>query len=396
MTHNNKEFIIKNATIIMDDKSSLNNASIHVQNGIINAISQKPLTQHSDTKIINANGKILGPGLIDMHIHGCGGFDTESVTEEDFNSKVKHMEQNLHEIQNFLCSNGITSFQLAIIPNKNTLHSIQEALKLKEAKRWEKSFIGVYTEGPFINPSKRGGLSLESIQPYSKNCLYDYLHFKKNDRDSLISCMTIAPETLHSDEIYAILSENSIKAAFGHSMVSVKDVPRISCMHITHLFNAMSPLNHKEQGLAALPFLKEFQNVSFELICDTVHVCPEMLEIVFSAIGTKNLCLISDGMSYAGMKPGEFSYLGKTAVNDGKCCRFKEEGTLIGSSLLINKTGKILFDTGLISINEFFQIAASNPARVLSLKDRGNIEVGKRADMILVDSSLNISDIFCS
>ncbi len=396
MLHNNKNFIINNASIVIDTHTITEKASLSVENGIIKAISKTPIKPPKGIESIDAHEKILGPGLIDMHIHGCAGFDTASVIDNDVESSALHMEKNISNINDFLTSQGITSFQLAIVPSLKTLFYIQKALQNSNAQSWKDSLIGVYTEGPFINERKRGGISLESILAYTKENLDAYLHFTRDNGQKLISCMTIAPELIKTDELYQELKDNDIKAAWGHSCSFLDELPNIKDIHITHLFNAMTPLDHKRQGLAGLPFLRSFQDATFELICDTVHVCPEMLELVFTTIGTKNLCLISDGMSQAGLPKGEFEYMGKIAVNDGICCRYKDDGLLIGSSMLINKTGQMLFKKGLITVNEFFQIASTNPAKALNLSDRGSIEVGKRADLLLVDNNLNITDIFCT
>jgi len=394
--------MLTNAKIIMGNGKIIKDGSILVENGRIKGLYEKSDKHSVCQTIIDAQGKTAGPGLIDMHIHGCGGYNIELAAHMPSTESATHMAKTLSGMTAFLRSRGVTSFQLTMITDIAILSSVQVALSLAKQRtdcleHWTDALLGIYPEGPFINLSKKGGLLAESIEPFTPEYLEKLLSFTHPYTGRpLITTMVTAPELPRADELYTMLKSAGIKTAWGHSDAYIDDLPIREGVHLTHLFNAMNGLDHKRAGLATLPFLKNYSDATFELICDTVHVNPSMLELIFSTLGTERICLISDGMSQAGMEASGFNYVGQEAVNDGITCRFKETGVLIGSAMLSPDTARGLFTQGLIDAEGFFRIAAVNPARVLNLKDRGILEEGKRADIVLVDDGMNITDVFCT
>lgn len=418
MTHNEKTFLIKNAKIFGHDNCD----TIFVRNGVVESISSGlPQNSHSsasDVPVFDAAKKFAGTGLCDMHIHGAGGFDTASPDRR----------KNLEGMATFLASRGITTFQPTIVADLQTLREISDALEQSEILRRHVS--GVYMEGPFIAPEKKGGLPAECIHaPSDTEFLRDVLAVQYNGKP-LVQTMTVAPELQGAEKITAMLNEAGVKVAWGHSAAFLENVPpsaqatpaqaqtpvpaqtapqspqRTSQVaplaktapaqtapHITHLFNAMNGLDHRHPGLATVPFLREYKDATFELICDTVHVKPAMLSLVINALGTERLCVISDAMSGAGLGAGETTYLGKQVVCDGKASYYKDSGTLIGSAAIIADTTRDLCHANALSAEDFFRMASVNPRRVLGIHDR-DIAVGSRAEIILVDDDLNITDVF--
>ena len=365
-----------NTTLISGEKI-IPHANITVRRGIIQSIRQDTTT--TTFPIIDAKNKIAGPGLIEMHIHGTGGVGN---SENEIKTKLETMAS-------FLEKNGVTTFQPTMVLQMKVLDFIQQALLT--SKELQNKIPGVYLEGPFIHPERRGGIPLEGVETFSEERLEDILMFKVGGRP-LVKTMTIAPELEFSEEATKILEENQVIVAWGHSNAFIDQVRNRKPQHLTHLFNTMQGIDHRRPGLALLPFLKENKDLSFEIIADGVHVHPSMLEMIFSHPAAKNLCLISDCI-HAGPTESDFTYLGQDVVYDGKVIRYKQSGTLIGSASLITLTAKELFKKGLIDEIGFFRIASSNPARVLKLKDRGSIEVGKRADILLFEKDMTLSDV---
>lgn len=398
MTHFKTDYAIINAELVIGQAGSpassspndeiLHKAGLIVRQGNIQEIfadstEAQSQAQKLNLEIIDAGGAWLGPGLIDMHIHGCGGRDTGEPDMKDV----------LEAMADFLCQRGITSFQPAVVPTVETMARTQAALEASKTAAYH--VCSVYNEGPFIAPEKKGGLPAESLRPFTTDYMKQLLSFRHPATGRpLLGTMTVAPELEGADTAWEIAMEAGARIAWGHSAAFADDLPRRQGVHLTHLFNAMNGIDHRRPGLAIAPFLRQYQDATYELIADTVHVNPLTMEFLIRSLGTERLCLISDAMAAAGMGPRESVYLGRQVVCDGRVSRYKEGNTLIGSAMLIHDTGRQLVQAGLLDVAGFFRIASVNPARVLGLTDRGAVEAGRRADLLLLDKELEVQEVF--
>lgn len=389
MTHHKTDYAIIHAEILAGSQPhTIHEGGILVAQGKIQEIfpdSQQAAAKarQQGLEIIDAGGAWLGPGLIDMHIHGCGGRDTG---EQDLQTALETMAE-------FLCQRGITSFQPAVFPSVETMERAQTALEASRTAAYH--VASVYNEGPFIAPEKKGGLPAESLRPFTADYMARLLSFRHPATGRpLLGTMTVAPELEGADTAWEMAKEAGTRVAWGHSAAYADGLPRRQCVHLTHLFNAMNGIDHRRPGLAIVPFLRHYQDATYELIADTVHVNQLTMEFLIRSLGTERLCLISDAMAAAGMGPGESVYLGRQVVCDGRVSRYKEGNILIGSAMLIHDTGRQLVEAGLLDVADFFRIASVNPARVLGLTDRGAVEVGHRADLVLLDKELKVQAVF--
>lgn len=389
MTHHKTDYAIIHAEILAGSQPhTIHEGGILVAQGKIQEIfpdSQQAAAKarQQGLEIIDAGGAWLGPGLIDMHIHGCGGRDTG---EQDLQTALETMAE-------FLCQRGITSFQPAVFPSVETMERAQTALEASRTAAYH--VASVYNEGPFIAPEKKGGLPAESLRPFTADYMAQLLSFRHPATGRpLLGTMTVAPELEGADTAWEMAKEAGARLAWGHSAAYADGLPRRQCVHLTHLFNAMNGIDHRRPGLAIVPFLRHYQDATYELIADTVHVNQRTMEFLIHTLGTDRLCLISDAMAAAGMGPGESVYLGRQVICDGRVSRYKEGNILIGSAMLIHDTGRQLVEAGLLDVADFFRIASVNPARVLGLTDRGAVEVGHRADLVLLDKELKVQAVF--
>lgn len=362
------EYTIVNADVV-SEAGIIRSSSVYVKDGIIEEIGSSVKGE-----VIDAEGRLLGPGLIDMHIHGAGGFWCDK----------DELEVSLEEMSAFLESHGITTFQLASCMDTVLLERFTELLG--SSPYLKKHIAGLYLEGPFINREKKGGIPSDSIADCDPEYLEKILSYGS------VRTMTVAPELDGAYPVIRRLKEAGVVVAFGHSMATYTDVVGYLEGHITHLYNAQKGLEHKRAGLALLPFMND--KYTYELICDTVHVDSDMIDFTIRMLGCSRMCLISDGMSFCGLGEGKGKYLGRDIYSDGKACYYSDDNVLIGSGMLISDTGARLYRRGIISKEEFFRIASTNPARVLKLDDRGVIAKGKRADLVLADRDLNIVKVF--
>lgn len=389
MIHHKTDYAIIHAEIIAGSQPhTIHDGGILVAQGKIQEIfpdSQQAAAKarQQGLEIIDAGGAWLGPGLIDMHIHGCGGRDTGE----------ENLQAALETMADFMCQRGITSFQPAVFPSVETMERTQTALEASRTAAYH--VTSVYNEGPFIAPEKKGGLPAESLRPFTADYMAQLLSFRHTATGRpLLGTMTVAPELEGADTAWEMATEAGARVAWGHSAAFADSLPRRQGVHLTHLFNAMNGIDHRRPGLAIVPFLRHYQDATYELIADTVHVNQLTMEFLIRSLGTERLCLISDAMAAAGMGPGESVYLGKQVVCDGRVSRYKEGNILIGSAMLIHDTGRQLVEAGLLDVAGFFRIASVNPARVLGLTDRGAVEVGRRADLVLLDKELQVREVF--
>lgn len=381
------QYVLSPVTLVDVSQNALvPDMAVGVQNGKVSFIGKAASLPSSFASFIHHDGAslYLGPGFIDMHIHGAGGID---VTDP------QHAEEDLLALSRYLLGQGITSFQLASYFDPLLFASLAPSF----ANPFIASMVrGVYSEGPFVSTLKKGGLPLSSLRAPSEEVLSEILSFVKGDGTSLVTMMTIAPELSDISKFYKPLQNSGIKIAFGHSNALLSQVPRIEGMHLTHLFNAMSGIVHRGNGLAASVFLKEFQSSTFELICDCVHVEKSAIEMVLDNLGTHRFCLISDAMKFAGMGEVKGVYASKPAFSDGRACYYAEDHMLIGSALLTSQSAAGLLSSAHLSLLDCFRVGSYNPARVLGWSDRGEIALGRKADFLLVDENLGVINVFKS
>ncbi|HKM08802.1 MAG TPA: amidohydrolase family protein [Sphaerochaeta sp.] len=380
MVHHDSSYAVANALILRNDVF-VPDTTIVIEQGIITYVGKHDQALVKHLTLYDAKGRLLGPGLVDMHLHGAGGFD----------STQGNIQENLEGMALFLAEKGITSFQLAVIMDLDLLVQIKKALD--KSPFLASHLLGVYVEGPFIALEKKGGIAPSGIRAYDRQYLSAILAIKHMDT-SLVRTMTIAPELPGSEELSSILEEHNVVVAYGHSDCALKALKPREKNHLTHLFNAMSPIDHKRPGLAAMPFVRAFNHATYELVCDGVHVHPSVIELMIQSLGTTRLCIISDAMSLAGMVPGEGLYLGKKMYSNGKACYYSDNNLLIGGATLINESAKRLYTEGLLDKQSFFRIASDNPLRVLSQTDRGRVQVGYKADLVVFSDTMDVEEVF--
>lgn len=386
---NEKDIIIYNARIVCgDDCTFHSDSALEIKDGYIKKIiyeksEWETLITNTTVKTYDAHGNILGPGFIDMHIHGCGGYDT---TQSNKNNVLSNMAV-------VLANRGITYFQPTIHCDLNAIQELAAAIE--NSSELQNYMSGIYVEGPFINPDKKGGLPLSSIHVADNDYLNKLLSIKINNRPA-IKTMTVAPELDNISPIIELLNKSGVIASFGHSNAIVEDVPNQEAYHFTHLFNAMSAIDHKRPGIAAFPFIHTTNNkICCELTCDGVHVKDDILRMTFNCLNHNQICLISDAMKFATLPINQAGmYANREAYSNEKACYYSDDNTLIGAVCLIIDTARFLLEKNIIKKESFFKIGSVNPAKELNLKDRGSIAVNKKADLILLNEEYKVVEVF--
>ena len=364
--------ILKNAEVFNGDFEKIR-ADVKIEGEKISKIGD-----FSSEEGLDLTGLVVMPGLIDMHIHGCGGADTGDATPE----ALETMSQTL-------VKNGVTSF----CPASMTL-SFEELTKIfanidaMKDKVGGAYIHGANMEGPYIAMSKKG----------AQNPLYvrnpDKEEFKKlyEGCNGAIKVVDIAPECDGGDEFIKEI-QPICPVSIAHTDAGYDEAVHaieLGVRHITHLFNAQSGLHHRKPGVVGAAFdVGRANGVRAELICDGFHIHPATLRIAFREMGEDGTVIISDSMKAAGCPDGDYDLGGQPVyVRDGKA--LLADGTIAASTSNVYKELKNVISFG-IPEKQAVKSATINPAKAIRVDDKtGSIEEGKLADILVVDKDYNI------
>lgn len=364
---------IVNGRIILKD-SIVENYVLLYKDKIIDIVPENLVPEN--TQIIDANGGYVAPGLIDLHIHG---YLSKDVCDGE--------EESIRTISKGLLANGVIGYlPTTMTEDMSIIRKALETCRLlkEESKNWDGSIIlGCHAEGPFISESKKGAQDAKYI-------LKPDASFVKEYKD-IIKTITLAPETDTEDfnAIREICRDTDVVVSMGHTSADYETAMKsidAGVKHVTHLFNAMTPLTHRAPGVVGAALNGD---VSVELIVDTVHVDKSLYNMLWKLKGRK-LCFITDCLPAGGLPVGEYTLGGQKIIYDGTICKL-EDGTIAGSVLQLNKGIWNVYENSDIPLHECVNCASLNPATTLGIDNiKGSLEVGKDADIIITDSQFNV------
>ncbi|WAA11961.1 N-acetylglucosamine-6-phosphate deacetylase [Fervidibacillus halotolerans] len=365
---------------VCTDGKMLENQSILVENGTITSIGDKSsIPAGFNGEVINIPSPyVIAPGFIDIHIHGAGGADTMDATDEA-----------LETMANTLVKEGTTSFLATTITQKK--EAIEKALENVATYMKEKNspgqaeILGVHLEGPFINSKRKGAQPEEYILEPS----IEQFDRWQEIASGTIKIVTMAPEKENGLDFVKHLTNTGVISSIGHSDANYSDVEKAvqsGASHITHLFNGMKGLHHREPGTAGGALLLD--DLTVEIIADGFHIRPEMIDLAVRLKGLDRVILITDAMRAKWLPDGESELGGQVViVKDGKATL--TSGSLAGSILKMNQAVKNIMDFAQLSLPEAVKLATVNPAKKIGVDHRkGSIEIGKDADFVIIDEQI--------
>lgn len=327
---------------------------------------------------INLDQYTALPGFIDMHIHGANGFDIMDGSYEALN-----------EISKYLATVGVTSFLGATVTAPlNQIHNTLDSIgKIADKTLEGAEFLGIYLEGPYLSPLRKGAHPEAYMRQPNIQEIEEMIKLSKDN----IRTIAIAPELPGAMETIKHFSQKGIKMALGHTDATsavAKEAFEAGASIAIHLFNGMRPFHHREGGLAAAAMLED--KVFAELIADGIHVHPMVMEMLLKVKGQERICLISDCMRAGGLKDGDYM-LGQLMVTVQQGIARIENGSLAGSTLNLMQAFKNILGVTKLPLAEAVKMLTIVPALALGLDAFiGKIEVGKRANIIVVDEALNL------
>jgi len=334
-------------------------------------------TDSGGCEVLDAAGRIVAPGFIDVHIQGAGG---ASILDANRNA--------LETISQTLARLGTTGFLATTVfkPGAENL-PVTVASEKTGQNLGGANLLGIHLEGPFISLEKKGGVLPDSICKPSLKILKEIQHLT----GKTLKMMTIAPELTGNLEIIRKLVDSGTIASFGHSSASYAETLSgiaAGISHVTHLFNAMPSMHHRSPG--PLPAILENKRVTCQVITDGVHLNPEIVRFTFNILGDSRFVTISDGVTSTGLPDGTYLYDGvKYRSRNGVCRRNAE--TLVGTTLgLTQLIGRLMKFTG-CTFAAAVKTVTENPARTLGLeKKKGSLAIGKDADIVILNQDLSV------
>lgn len=326
---------------------------------------------------IDAEKCYIAPGFIDLQINGCGGVL--------FNNEISLNTLNIMYKTNL--KYGCTSFTPTLIStsDENIEKAIILSRKIKDKKKY--GFLGLHIEGPYISKIKKGIHNVEFIRMPNEKVINEILKAGKDN----VRIITIAPENIEKETI-SKLASSGINVSVGHSNATYEEIKEKETYGITlatHLYNAMSPFNHREPGVVGAIFDSDIKS---GIIVDGVHTHYASVKNAKKIMGER-LYLVTDGVSPIGTNMEYFYFEGKKVYYKfGKC--FEENGTLGGSSLTMIEGVRNLVNFCKISLEEALKMASLYPAQAVNIDDKfGKIQKNYFADFVFLDKHLNIKKV---
>jgi N-acetylglucosamine-6-phosphate deacetylase len=354
---------------------------IGIANGVIVEIGEhNPANEYAHE--VDGKHRLALPGFIDGHIHGAAGADAMDATQE-----------SLHQIAAWLPNEGTTTFlATTMTQNQSAIESALEQVRLFENKQGEAELIGVHLEGPFVNERKAGAQPLQYIQKPDTTLFSKW----QETAGGKIKVVTLAPECDDNYQLTQMLASENVIVTAGHTdstFEEIKDASAHGVSQLTHLCNQMNGIHHRDVGAVGAGFL--LSSLTCELIADGIHVAPEMLRLIFQNVGADRLLLITDSLRGKGLEDGTYDLGGQAVtVTDGKA--LLPDGTLAGSMLQMKDAIRHMADFAGASVLDIVKMTAENPAKQFGIYERkGSLEIGKDADIVLLDDELVLQATYC-
>jgi N-acetylglucosamine-6-phosphate deacetylase len=331
----------------------------------------------------------VAPGFVDVHVHGVEGVDSLDGSDA------------IGEIARRLPRFGVTAFcptSVACAPS--ALRLMLAAVRAARSGPPDGArVLPAHLESNFINPEYRGAQPIECLrlprrtQPdaeFSGRDILDEIAAARTE----VGIVTLAPELDGAIDLVKALAGAGHRVSLGHSGASYETAVAAAdagARHATHLFNRMTPINHRDPGLAAA--VLERDDVAAELICDGVHVHPAMIKLALAAKSPAGVMAVSDGTAGSGLRPGDTARLGGRAITVGDAA-YLADGTLAGSVLTMDRAFAMLVSRVRLSLVDAVAMCATTPARRLGLEGFGFLAPGAAADVVVLDRELRVKGTY--
>lgn len=367
--------IIKNGQVITPE-NVLKNTTIIVENGRIKQIGGNFSFSPSD-HVIDAADQMIAPGFIDLHIQGAGGADILDATPEAVRTIAKTCARY-----------GVTGFLATTkcFPQADNTH-LTIAAEFEGNLSGSAELLGIHIEGPFISPKRLGMIQIDNVSSPSMDFLRELNELCREK----LRMMTIAPEIEGNRELIENLVRMDIIPSFGHSDASYDETVKgfeYGIRHVTHLYNAMRSIHHRDPG--PVPAIFDKDNVIAQVICDGAHIHPSVIRFTLNELGGKRFVLITDGMNALGLPDGTYRYDALEFSSIDGIARY-HDGRLMGTATSMNILIKRCIEFTNFPLSTVINAASLIPAQVLGIdKRKGSLEIGKDADIVILNEDFSV------
>ena len=359
---------------VVSPGTDVSDTAILIEDGRIHSIGD---VSESDTdESVDLEGGMALPGFIDIHTHGANGSDFGEGTEDAVRSFA---EAKLRE--------GVTTFLPTTVtrPNEDLEQMMHAAAAYRENQSAAK-VPAVHIEGPYININCVGAQNPAFVRPPDASELLA-LH-----GICPVAVVSVAVETEGAIPFIARMKDAGIVTSIAHTAATYSqflEAKAAGLTHLTHFCNQMTPLHHREIGIVGSGLLDD--DVLIEMICDTIHLVPEMIQLAFKLKPLEQLMLITDSVAASWLPDGtEFELGGLPVVVKDRACRLKD-GTLAGSTLRLNDALKNVYQITGIPLEQLVRTTSFNQANSLGYPDLGTLRVGAIADVAVLNSDFEVS-----
>ncbi|MDH5623286.1 MAG: N-acetylglucosamine-6-phosphate deacetylase [Candidatus Bathyarchaeota archaeon] len=373
-----KTCVIENGMVITPSKT-IERGIVAFEDGKITAVGQKNRVKvPKSAKAIDASGKIVAPGFVDIHIHGGKGRDIMDASYEAVKETAK-----------FLVSHGTTSFVPTTIsaPRPDLLRAVKAVKTAMEKGTDGAEVLGAHLEGPYINLEKHGAHDANYVRLPS----IDEFEELWEASNRAVKVVTLAPELEGSEMLIQKLRELGIVASIGHSnatYIQAVDAIKHGVRHATHMFNRMSGFDPREPGVVGAALVHD--ELTAELICDGIHVHPAAMNLLTRVKGPERVVLVTDAIRAAGMPDGEYA-LGKQRIIVKDGVSRLESGDFAGSTLTMDRAVRNIMKLVGTPLQTAVKMATINPAAVVNVdENKGSLELNKDADIVIIDDEVNV------
>ena len=370
--------LIKNVSIITP-YDILFGCGVVIEEGKITRIDkEEKIDKENSDHIIDGEGKYLSPGFMDIHNHGNSGYDVMDSTEEAIDGMAE-----------FHLKNGVTSFLGSVITSsyENMIKASKNIVSYKN-KKDKSQLLGIHLEGPFFSLDKKGAQPAEYIRTPNMDDMKKIVKVSQGK----LKMVSLAPEITGALEVISYLASEGITIAMAHSNGTYEEA-KSGIDHgitvATHLYNGMRNFSHREPGIVGASLTDD--RVYCELIYDRIHLHDAAVKMAIKMKGIDKIILVSDAMRAAGLGEGNYELGGqKVIVKDG-AARLAS-GSLAGSTLNLRNAVYNMVHKLHMPIQDAIRMASLSPAKAIGIdKHKGSIEIGKDADLLLLDGDINIS-----
>lgn len=333
--------------------------------------------EESGEEVLDASGCYVIPGLLDVHFHGCVG---EDFSDASYEGLKRMAEYEMSQGVTYICPAGMT------LPEEQLANICENAAKFRKTAvpgRDGAELVGVHLEGPFLSRAKKGAQNADFLHDPDGAMLKRL----QRDADGLVKLVTLAPEQPGSMEFIETAREEGIHVSVGHTAADYDTALaafRAGADHVTHLYNGMPPIHHREPGV--IPAASDSPGVMPELICDGVHIHGSVVRATFKLFGPERMILISDSLRATGMPDGEYPFGGQMIeVHGTRATILGHPETLAGSVTSLMGCVRQAAAFG-IPLKDAVRAASYNPAKSIGLEGMiGSLEPGREGTAVLLD-----------